>query len=166
VSVLLTVTTSRDTDHGAAVELTLDAAREIAGAAIAAAVEIGVPMTVAVCDAGGHVITVDRMDGCVIIAAEAAQAKARTAVYFRRPTSETVERSRLNSTVYTSFVTLSAAPIVMSMGGVPLWTPDGRLAGAVAASGGSGDDDDLVAHAGERRWAQLSTVPPASTSSR
>jgi uncharacterized protein GlcG (DUF336 family) len=144
-------------------ELTLDAAREIASAAVGAARTLGVPMTVAVCDAGGHVITVDRMDGCMVIAGEAAQAKARTAVYFRRPTSETVERSRRNPTVYASFTTLSAAPIVMSMGGLPLWTEAGRLVGAVAASGGSGDDDDVVAGAGERRWTELRDVPLENT---
>jgi uncharacterized protein GlcG (DUF336 family) len=139
-------------------DVTLDAARQVTDAAITAARQLGVPMTIAVCDAGGHVITLDRMDGCMVFAAEAAQAKARTAVYFRRATSDTVERSRTNPTVYGSFVSLSAAPIVMSMGGLPLWLPSGRLVGAVAASGGSGEDDEEVARAGEQRWEALRTL--------
>lgn len=151
-----------------ALDITLQAAREVADAALDVARELNVPMAVAVCDAGGHVITVDRMDGCMVLAAEAVQAKCRTAVYFRRPTTETVERSRANPTVYSSFVGLSASPIVLSMGGLPLWSPGGRLLGAVAASGGSGDEDVVVATAGERRWRELTDAAetPASSTSR
>jgi uncharacterized protein GlcG (DUF336 family) len=147
-------------------DLTLQIAREVADAAVAAARRLEVPMAVAVCDAGGHVITLDRMDDCMVFAAEAVLAKARTAVYFRRATAETVERSRLHPTVYSSFVGLSAAPIVLSMGGLVLWSPSGRLVGAVAASGGSGDDDVEVASAGERRWSDLQSVPLDNTSLR
>jgi glc operon protein GlcG len=144
-------------------DLTLDVARQVADAALAAAHRLGIPMTVAVCDSGGHVITLDRMDNCMVFAAEAVQAKARTAVYFRRATADTVERSRVHPTVYSSFVDVSASPIVLSMGGLPLWSASGRLVGAVAASGGSGEDDVDVAVAGERRWAELQAVPLDNT---
>jgi uncharacterized protein GlcG (DUF336 family) len=130
-------------------------AREILDAARTAAAELGVPMALAVCDAGGHPITMDRMDGCMIIAIEAVQAKARTAVYFRRATADTVERSRRHPTVYSSFVDVSTSPIILSMGGLPLWSVAGELVGAVAASGGSGQEDDDVAAAGVRRWLEL-----------
>jgi uncharacterized protein GlcG (DUF336 family) len=139
------------------VEITLEAARQVADLALAAAEQLGVPMSVAVCDSGGHMITVDRMDGCMVLAVEAVQAKARTAVYFRRATADTVERSRMHPTVYSSFVGLSASPIVLSMGGLPLWTPSGRLVGAVAASGGTGEEDVEAASAGEGRWRELTT---------
>jgi uncharacterized protein GlcG (DUF336 family) len=112
-------------------------------------------MTVAVADAGGHLLAFARMDGCVLFAAETAPAKARTAVFFGRPTHETVERSSLFPTVYSSFVAMSSAPIVLSMGGIPLWDENEVLVGGVGAAGGSGEEDVEVAFAGERRWREL-----------
>lgn len=132
-------------------QLTSALAREILDASLAKASEIGVPMSVAVCDEAGHMSTFARMDDCMLLAVETVQAKARTAVYFRRPTSETVERSVAHPTVYTTFVEVSTAPIVMSMGGFPLW--DGtHLAGGVAAAGGTGAEDAVVAAAGVEVW--------------
>lgn len=133
----------------------MEAARVVLDAALASAERLEVAMAVAVADAGGHLLAFARMDGCVIIAAETAPAKARTAVYFRRPTHETVERSRRHPTVYGSFVAASAAPIVLSMGGLPLWAECGFLAGGVGAAGGTGEQDVEVAAAAERRWLQL-----------
>lgn len=132
--------------------LTLDLARRIVDASVAEADRIGVAMSVAVCDGGGHLLAFARMDDCMLLAGDTVQAKARAAVYFRRPTADTVERSRRNPTVYTSFVEVAAAPIVLSMGGLPLWDPDGSLVGAVAAAGGTGEEDIQVAAAGERIW--------------
>lgn len=133
------------------------AAQAVLEAALAEARRIDVPMTVAVSDGGGHLLAFARMDRCVIMAAETAPAKARTAVYFRRPTHETVERSLMHPTVYGSFIALSAAPIVLSMGGIPLWDEDGALVGGVGAAGGTGEQDVEVATAGERRWNELRT---------
>jgi len=133
----------------------MDAARVVLDAALADAERLDVLMAVAVADAGGHLLAFARMDGCLIMAAETAPAKARTAVYFRRPTHETVERSREHPTVYGSFVGVSAAPIVLSMGGLPLWDERGFLAGGVGAAGGTGEQDVEVAAAGERRWREL-----------
>lgn len=139
-------------------EVGLVAAQAILEAALAEAERMQVPMAVAVADGGGHLLAFARMDRCVIMAAETAPAKARTAVYFRRPTHETVERSRTHPTVYGSFVALSAAPIVLSMGGIPLWDERGALVGGVGAAGGTGEQDIEVAAAGERRWRELRRI--------
>jgi uncharacterized protein GlcG (DUF336 family) len=130
-------------------------AQDLLDACLVEARRLGRPMTLAVCDAGGHLLAFARMDGCPVIAADTAPAKARTAIYFQRPTTETVERSRTHPTVYSSFVDTASAPIVLSMGGIPLWRPDGALVGAVAAAGGTGEEDDQVAEAGVARWHQL-----------
>jgi glc operon protein GlcG len=135
-------------------ELTLAVAQALIDAGIAEADRLEKPMAIAVCDQGGHVVALVRMDDCMLLATETVMAKARTAAYFRRATAETVERSRIHPTVYTSFVQVVASPIVLSMGGVPLWL-DGRLVGAVAAAGGSGEEDVQVATAAERRWLEL-----------
>ncbi len=131
--------------------MNLDLVRRILDATVPRAEEIGVPMAMAVCDGGGHLLGLFRMDRCMILAVETVQAKARTAVYFRRPTHETVERSRRHPTVYTSFMQASAAPLVLSMGGYPLWDGE-RVAGAVAAAGGTGAQDMEVAAAGVAVW--------------
>jgi len=133
-------------------QLTLAAALAIIDVCISKAEEISRPMSVAVCDAGGHVVATVRMDDCMLLAGETVTAKARAAVYFRRPTSETVERSRHHSTVYGSFIEVSTAPIVLSMGGIPLYGAGGEMVGAVAAAGGSGEEDVVVASAGEKVW--------------
>lgn len=135
--------------------LTLSVADDIKDAAVGAATAMAVPMAVAVCDAGGHMLTFCRMDDCILLAVETVQAKARTAVYFRRPTADTVERSLQHPTVYTTFAEVSTAPIVMSMGGLPLWSNAGKLVGAVAAAGGTGEEDVGVAEAGARVWAEV-----------
>jgi uncharacterized protein GlcG (DUF336 family) len=141
--------------------MNLDTAAAIVEAASAEAARLGVPMTVAVCDGGGHLVSFARMDGCMLLAIDTVQAKARAAVYFRRPTAETVERSRRHPTVYQSFVAVATAPIVLSMGGLPLWTPSGDIAGAVAAAGGTGEEDIAVAAAGAAVWeARLSRGGP------
>lgn len=135
--------------------LDLKKAREVVNVAIRKAEDMGVAMSVAICDSGGHVVVLERMDGCMILAGETVQAKARTAVYFKRPTADTVERSRKNPTVYNSFVEVAQAPIVMSMGGIPLIDEDDRIVGAVAAAGGTGEEDVQVAQAGVSRWSEL-----------
>lgn len=92
----------------------------------------------------------------MLLAAETVQAKARTAVYFERPSSETVERSRRHPTVYGSFVATSRAPIVMSMGGFPL--RDGhRIVGGIGAAGGTGEEDVAIARAGLAVWEERSS---------
>ncbi len=115
------------------------------------AASLGVAMALCVSDAAGEPILLARMDGASIAAVRTVAAKARTAVHFGRPTAETVERSRVNPTVYASFITVGNGDWVLSMGGIPLLA-DGDIVGAVAASGGSGEDDIAVAEAAAAIW--------------
>lgn len=127
-------------------------AERLVRAGVAAAERLGAPMAVAVCDAGGHLVAFGRMDGTPLLAVQTAPAKARTAVYLRRPTAATVELAKSNPEVYGSFMTASADFVVLSMGGEPLWDgPD--LVGAVAAAGGTGAQDVEVAAAALVVWA-------------
>ena len=131
-------------------------AQKMVEAALARAAEMEVPIAVAVCDGGGHLVAFARDAGCMILAAETVQAKARTAVYFQRPSSETVERSRNHPTVYGSFVEVSNAPIVMSMGGFPLWE-EGEIVGGIGAAGGTGAEDAEISAAGLAVWEAAAT---------
>lgn len=130
-------------------------ARELAESLVAAAVaeaeRLGAPMAVAVCDSGGHLVAFSRMDEVPLLAVQTAPAKARTAVYLRRPTAQTLTLAKKNPEVYASFMTALPEYVVLSMGGEPLW--DGEdLLGAVAAAGGTGAQDVTVAGAALRVW--------------
>lgn len=131
--------------------LRLDDARRIVAAGERKAQEIEVPMAICVSDAGGEPLLIARMDGASVAAGRTVAAKARTAIHFGRPTAETLEKSRLNPEVYGSFMTAGKGDWVLSMGGIPL-TTDGAIVGAVAASGGTGEQDVLVAEAAYAAW--------------
>ncbi len=134
-----------------AARLALSDARRMLAAGEDRAASLGVAMALCVSDAAGEPILLARMDGASIAAVRTVAAKARTAVHFGRPTAETVERSRVNPTVYASFITVGNGDWVLSMGGIPLLA-DGDIVGAVAASGGSGEDDIAVAEAAAAIW--------------
>lgn len=125
----------------------LDTALEIVEAAREAAERLGVPMAIAVVDAGKHPVAMLRMDNALPVAVDTVLAKARTAVQFGCPTGDVLEAARTNPTVYDSFLTATPDPMVYSRGGIPLRV-DGSIVGAVAASGADGDLDEQVAGAG------------------
>ena len=127
----------------------LDTALEIVEAARKAAEELGVPMAIAVVDAGKHPVVMLRMDGALPVAVDTVLAKARTAIQFGCPTGDVLEAARTNPTVYDSFLTATPDPMVYSRGGIPLRV-DGVVVGAIAASGADGDLDEQVAGAGAR----------------
>jgi glc operon protein GlcG len=100
-------------------------------------------MVIAVADAGGHLLALVRMDGTQFGSIAVAQAKALSAVAFKRPTR--IFEEGLASTTRILAVS-QAMPIA---GGLPL-TLDGKLVGAIAVSGGTPDEDEMIASAGAR----------------
>ena len=128
------------------IELTGDIALALIDAARRRAEELGIAMSLAVVDGGGHPLAMLRMDGASILSAGTVTGKARTAVYARRPTHVSVERAKLYPEVYMSLAAEMNPGMVYSMGGYPL-EAGGRILGAIAASGGSGEQDMDVAQA-------------------
>ena len=135
-------------------ELTADRALALIAAARRRAERQRLAMSLAVVDGGGHPLAMLRMDGASLLSAGTVIAKARTAVYCRRPTHVSVERARLHPEVYASLAAEMRPGMVYSMGGYPL-EAQGRLLGAIAASGGSGDQDMAVARAALARFAEF-----------
>lgn len=127
--------------------LTLAMAQLILDAAQQEAERLGVPMALAVVDAGGSPIAMRRMDGASIVAATTVVAKARTAVYFGRPTSDVLDSANRHPQVYGSFLNATEESLVYSMGGLPI-VLDGVIAGGIGSSGGTGEEDILVSEAG------------------
>jgi glc operon protein GlcG len=122
--------------------LTLDAAKRVITAAEAEAKAHGWPCVVAVTDAEGYLIALDRMDASPMLASvELAPAKARTAALFRKPTKA------LEDTIHNGRIAAVTAGFVEMIGGLPL-TSDDELIGAIGVSSAQPDWDAQIAAAG------------------
>jgi uncharacterized protein GlcG (DUF336 family) len=122
--------------------LTLDIAKQVAAAAAAEAAANKWTVVIAILDEGGNLMYLERNDDTQIASIQVAQAKARSAVGFKRPTKvfeDAVASGR------TSILSLPGAlPIE---GGVPLML-NGRVVGAIGVSGVTSQQDGQIAQAG------------------
>lgn len=123
--------------------LTLDGARQVAAAAEATARQNGWNVVIAIVDEGGHLVLLHRLDGTQIGSVEVAQAKARSAALFRRPTKVMADALAQGSS---AFLALPGAMPVE--GGVPLVADGGVVVGAIGVSGVTSQQDGVVAQAG------------------
>ncbi|TVR50548.1 MAG: heme-binding protein [Gemmatimonadales bacterium] len=124
--------------------LTLDGVKEIVAAAAAEARANNWGVVIAVVDAGGHLLYLERMDGVQTGSVEVATEKARTAVAFRRPTLAFQEGIAAGNTAMLGI--RQALPLE---GGVPLMV-DGHLVGGIGVSGVTSQQDGVIAAAGVR----------------
>jgi uncharacterized protein GlcG (DUF336 family) len=121
--------------------VTLNEAQAVLAASRAAAIELGLAVTIAVVDERGDLIAAERMDGARYPSPPIAQGKAAAAAGLRRPSSALVELA--NSSTGAMLQRLYENRLVFVAGGVPL-VPGG----AVGVSGASGDEDEQIALAG------------------
>jgi uncharacterized protein GlcG (DUF336 family) len=128
--------------------LTLADVKRIAAAAEAAAREQNWAVSIAVCDAGGHALWLQRMDGAPLMSAAVAPEKARTCVLSGKP-SKAFEDMVNNG----RFAAL-AMPVVPLEGGEPI-VVDGAVIGAVGVSGVRAGEDAQIARAGIAALAPL-----------
>lgn len=120
-------------------------ANQVIQAGIARATEIGSPSTFTVVDIGGTVIAQARMDGARLASAELAYNKAYTALSCQLATSFIATIAQPGGEFYGIANGLGGRAIIFP-GGVPIMV-DGKVVGAVGASGGTGAQDEDVAHA-------------------
>ena len=126
--------------------VTLDRAQQLIAAACKKAEETGVPMNVAVVDAGANLVAFARMDGAWLGSIDIAQAKAYTARAFDMTTKELSEITQPGTTAF-GLPDSVGRPTAIFPGGVPLKN-GGEVVGAIGASGGLPDQDHEVASAG------------------
>lgn len=129
--------------------LTLEGARAVAVAAEKRAVEIGVPMDIAVVDDGGHLLAFARMDGAKLSSVKIAIAKARSSALRRQPSGPSRTAEQVNTVLSLGLSIGSQGEQIPLRGGVPL-TIDGVCVGAIGISNGSEDQDVDVAMAGAK----------------
>lgn len=123
--------------------LTLEGARQVIDAAIAYARANQSPGgSIAVVDAGGHLLVFERLDGSFPASATVAIEKARTAVLFR------AESKKLEDAVNGGRNALITVGYTFLQGGVPVLY-QGQIVGAIGVSGAkSADQDREIATAG------------------
>lgn len=124
-------------------QLELADVKRIAAAAEAHAVAHNWAVSIAIVDAGGHLLWLQRLDGAAPISAQIAPAKAHTAALGRRESKvyeDIINQGR------TSFL---SAPGLQGLleGGVPILV-DGQCIGAVGVSGVKSTEDAEIAKAG------------------
>lgn len=122
-------------------KLTLDDVKTIASASEAFAVEKGWKVTISICDAGGHLLWLQRMDDAPLMSALVAPEKARTCVMTRKP-SKAME-DMVNGGRFAAL----DMPVLPIEGG-ELIVVDGDIVGAVGVSGVKASEDAQIATAG------------------
>ena|SRR5246127_2399316 len=122
--------------------LTLGLAKRLVAAAEAEAKKRGATVVIAVVDDGGQLILLERLDDTQVASVEVAIGKARTAAIFRRPSREFEDQVR-NGRV-AALALPGATPL---QGGIPV-TVEGKVIGAIGASGNSPQEDEEIALAG------------------
>jgi glc operon protein GlcG len=130
-------------------KLTLEGAELVLAAAQARAVEIKVPMDIAVVDDGAHLIAFARMDGAKLSSVEIAIHKAQGAAIRRLPTAPARTGEEVNVVLSMGLALATQGRQIPVRGGLPLLV-DGVCVGAIGVSNGTEDQDVDVAQAGVR----------------
>ncbi len=122
--------------------VTLELAKKIAAKANAEAVKNKWTMVITILDDGGNLVYLEKMDGTQLGSIDVAQAKARTALRFKRPTKV------FEDGVAGGRNALLALPGVVPIeGGIPLIVGDAVI-GSIGVSGATSAQDGQVAAAG------------------
>lgn len=142
LALLLSLATASRAELPSKKILTLGMAKKLVAAAEAEARKRGATVVIAVVDDGGHLILLERLDDTQVASVEVAIGKARTAATFRRP-SKVFEDQVKNGRV----AALALPGATALQGGVPI-TVDGKVIGAISASGNTPQEDEDIAMAG------------------
>ncbi|MFZ4485723.1 MAG: GlcG/HbpS family heme-binding protein [Candidatus Nanopelagicales bacterium] len=126
-------------------EIDLTLGQRMAEAARRSAVASGALVSVAVVDAGGHLVVFERMDGAEIAGPVLARDKAFTAVAHRVATHELTDLV-LPGAELAGMNSADGGRYIAFGGGLPLWDAD-RVIGGVGVSGGSSEQDVAAASA-------------------
>ena len=129
--------------------LTESGASAAMAAAVAKARQVGIPMSIAIVDAGCNLLQFTRMDGGKPHTIKISQAKAAGAASNRRPTGKIGSTGNEVSDFGALALTLAAGPDRYAgfIGGLPILV-DGHCVGGIGVSGGTGEQDVEVATAG------------------
>jgi uncharacterized protein GlcG (DUF336 family) len=106
------------------------------------------PLTVAVLDAGGHLVAFKREDRSGILRYDIAYGKAWGALGMGFGSRELSERAGKNPVFFGALAVIAQGRFVPVPGGVLIKDADGAVLGAVGISGDASDKDEACAIAG------------------
>jgi uncharacterized protein GlcG (DUF336 family) len=121
-----------------------DAAKKVAAAAVAEARKNKWAMAIAIVDGGGYLVYFERMPDTQLGSVDVALEKAKSAALFRRPTKVFQDTVAGGGAGLRMLGLPGAVPVA---GGIPIIV-DGKIIGAIGASGGTSEQDDQTAQAG------------------
>jgi glc operon protein GlcG len=120
-------------------------AKKMMAAAEAEAVKNNWNMVITILDTGGNRVMQARMDNSLLASINVSEGKARTAVGFRRP-SKALEDAIAGGGAALRTLSVHGEGVFVQ-GGLPI-VVDGKVVGAIGASGGTSPQDEQVAQAG------------------
>jgi len=136
----------RSSTYRSSLKLTLEGANLMLAAAEQKAMQIGVPMDIAIADEGGNLLLFERMDGAKITGIDIAINKAFTAACSRRGTHEYAEMASPGKPAFGIHVSNQGRFIIFG-GGLPI-AINGEVVGGIGCSSGTAEQDRQVAQAG------------------
>lgn len=122
--------------------LDLEKAARIAHAAHERAMQDEWNVAIVILDAGGHMLYFKRMDGTQLASIDVAIEKAKTALFYKRPTKIFQDRLAQGEAAI-----LSLPDMMPFEGGLPV-TIDGVVVGSIGVSGVTAQQDGIIAAAG------------------
>src|SRR5262247_570155 len=122
----------------------LEAAKKVMAAAEAEAVKNNWGMAIAILDSTGHIVMLHKLDNTQFGSIAVAEDKARSAVYYRRPTKVFEDLVAQGGIGLRTLALRGASPLE---GGVPIIVDD-KIIGAIGVSGATAVQDGQVAKAG------------------
>ena len=123
--------------------ITVETAKKLAAPAIAEARKNNWNMAVAIVDTAGDLVYFEKMDDTQAGSVQIAQSKARSAARFKRPTKVFQDALAAGGEGLRLLALEGAVPVE---GGIPL-VSGGKIVGAIGASGGTSQQDGVVAQA-------------------
>lgn len=129
--------------------LTLAQANAILAAALGAARADGLPpVAVAVLDAAGHLVALQREDGATPLRVDIAIGKAYAAAGMGVASGVLHRRAQDNPVFFNALASSTQGKFIPQTGAVAIHNADGVLIGAVGASGGTGAQDEAICAVG------------------
>ena len=127
--------------------LTLADAESVIRGAQAHAAKLGIRVSIAVVDAGGNLVSLERMDGASPMTPAVAEGKALGAAMFQRDGGWLLSVANDRPAFYGAVSGMARRTLVPGLGSLPI-VKAGEALGAVGVSGGKSEQDLECAEAG------------------
>ncbi|MBW4080880.1 heme-binding protein [Paenibacillus sp. S150] len=135
------------------VKLTLAIAKQLLAAAEQKARELGLSCDIAIVDEGANLIAFHRMDNARIADIEVSMGKAWTSAALQMPTDNLARIAQPGGDAY-GINTTHQGKITILGGGIP-FAAEGKTAGGIGVSGGTGSQDIEVANAAVQAFVSI-----------